>query len=155
MGVSGAGKSTIGRALAAELACDFYDGDDLHPEANVAKMAAGQPLDDDDRAPWLAALAALLADHVRSRTPVVLASSALKRAYRNQLRVDDAVRFVYLDGSPDLIRQRLEQRTGHFMKPEMLASQFASLEPPDHSEALWVSIDQPIDDIVAAIIAAG
>lgn len=155
MGVSGAGKTTVGRALATALRCDFYDGDAFHPAANVARMSTGQPLDDADRAPWLAALAALLQAYGNRSAPVVLACSALKRSYRDQLRIADAVRFVYLDGDPELLRQRLETRSGHFMQPEMLASQLESLEPPDRREALRVSIDQPVADIVAAILAAG
>lgn len=155
MGVSGAGKTTVGRALAAALGCDFYDGDDFHPPANVARMSAGLPLDDTDRAPWLASLVTLLREHSSRGAPVVLACSALKRTYRDQLNVADTVRFVYLNGDAELLRHRLEQRSGHYMQPNMLASQLASLEPPDREEALWVSFDQPPAAIVDAILAAG
>ena len=152
MGVSGSGKTTVGQALAARLGCPFYDADDFHPPANVAKMASGTPLDDADRTPWLARLAELLANHWGSGETAVLACSALKQTYREQLRVSPEVQFVYLVGSFDLIWQRLSQRTDHYMKADMLRSQFATLEPPTTDVALCVAIDQPVDDIVQSIL---
>jgi gluconokinase len=154
MGVSGSGKTTIGRALAAHLDCPFYDGDDYHPAQNVAKMAAGEPLTDDDRAPWLASLAQLLADHLAKGQSAVLASSALKKQYRDRLRVSERVRFIFLDGEYDLIRRRMRARQGHYMAPEMLQSQFAALEKPAEDEALRVTVDRPVEAVVAEILQA-
>lgn len=146
MGVSGCGKSHIGSRLAERLAAVFLDGDDYHPAENVAKMAAGEPLNDADRAPWLDRLAKELADRER----VVLACSALKRRYRDVLRTADATRFIFLDGDAELIRSRVEARTGHFMPPGLLRSQFDALERPDTSEpdVLRVSIDTLPEQVV-------
>ena len=152
MGVSGCGKTTVGMALAAALDCPFYDGDDFHPAQNVAKMASGVPLNDDDRHPWLARLADLLAEHIGRGETAVLACSALKKKYRDQLRVNDQVQFVFLDGSFDLIWQRMAARQNHYMKAGMLQSQFDTLEPPDSREALIIPIDQPAAAIVAALV---
>ncbi|MDQ0464010.1 gluconokinase [Caulobacter ginsengisoli] len=127
MGVAGSGKSTLGAALAGRLGWPFQDGDDLHPAANIARMAAGTPLTDADRAPWLAAVADWIAGHPQG----VVACSALKRAYRDRL---GAPRLVYLRGEPDLIARRLEARRAHFFAPDLLASQFADLEPPGPDE---------------------
>lgn len=155
MGVSGSGKTTVGQALAARLACPFYDGDDFHPPANVAKMASGSPLNDADRAPWLARLAELLAEHGERGETAVLACSALKQRYRDQLRVSEQVQFVYLAGSFDLIWQRMSERTNHYMKADMLRSQFAALEPPTADEAIHIAIGQEIEAIVDQILQAG
>lgn len=152
MGVSGCGKTTVGQALAARLGCPFYDGDDFHPPANVAKMASGVPLNDGDRAPWLARLAGLLKQHEAKGETAVLACSALKQLYREQLRVSPEVQFVYLAGSFDLIWQRMSQRANHYMKADMLRSQFAALEPPAAAEVIHVAIDQAIDAIVEQIV---
>jgi len=152
MGVSGSGKTTVGQALAVRLDCPFYDGDNFHPAENVAKMASGTPLNDADRAPWLARLAALLAEHEARGETAVLACSALKQTYREQLRVSPAVQFIYLAGSFDLIWQRMTERTEHYMKADMLRSQFATLEPPTSNDALCVPVDQNIDAIVAYIL---
>lgn len=152
MGVSGCGKSTVGRALAVRLGCPFYDGDDFHPQANVAKMASGTPLTDADRTPWLNRLAALLAETLGQEETAVLACSALKKAYRDRLHVSDRVQFVYLHGDFDLIWGRMQARQGHYMKAEMLRSQFAALEPPASQQAWWVEIDAPVDAIVDEII---
>lgn len=152
MGVSGCGKTTVGQALAMRLGCPFYDGDDFHPPANVAKMASGVPLNDGDRAPWLARLAGLLKQHEVKGETAVLACSALKQPYREQLRVSPKVQFVYLVGSFDLIWQRMSQRANHYMKADMLRSQFAALEPPAAAEAIHVAIDQAIDAIVDQIV---
>ena len=140
MGVSGCGKSTVGRLLAGKMGCAFYDGDDFHPAANIAKMSQGIPLNDDDRAGWLAALAELIRGSLGKGESGVLACSALKQKYRDVLRVDaDQVKFVYLKGSYDLIKARMEARPGHYMKPGMLDSQFAALEEP--TDAVTVSIE--------------
>lgn len=156
MGVAGAGKTTVGERLAKRLRWEFIEGDRLHPPENVAKMQSGHPLTDADRAPWLAAIAREI-DHRRAAgNSAVVACSALKRAYR-RLVVGDrpGVRLVYLAGTPELIAGRLARRRGHFMPPELLASQFAALEPPGPDEhPITAAIDQPLDRIVAAIAAA-
>ena len=126
MGVAGSGKSTVGSLLAAELGARFLDADSLHPEANVAKMAAGRPLDDTDRAPWLAAVAAAFV----GGESLVVACSALKRGYRDRIRAGAGdVVFVHLAGAPELLAERIGARPGHFMPPALLASQLATLEP--------------------------
>ena len=127
MGVSGSGKSTVGSALAQRLRVRFVDADTLHPPANIAKMAAGEPLDDDDRYPWLEKVGQWLADHGGGG---VVACSALKRKYRDQLRAHcPRVEFLHLRGSPDLIGGRLAARSGHFMPAALRQSQFDALEP--------------------------
>ena len=152
MGVSGSGKSTIGLALSARTDLPFFDADDYHPAANVAKMAAGQPLNDDDRQPWLETLAALLQKQTQNGEGAILACSALKDRYRSILEQDlkEKPLLVYLQGSPELIAARMQARTGHFMPPALLSSQFSALEEPH--DALMVSIDQSIDQIIAAIL---
>ena len=137
MGVTGAGKSTFGAMLAAKIDLPFVDGDDLHSKANKQKMAAGIPLDDADRAPWLDTIAATLA-----RAPVVVACSALKRRYRDRLRAGAPdVQFVYLAGPSTLLAQRLKTRVHEFMAPELLESQLAIFEPPGSDEnALTIDI---------------
>lgn len=153
MGVSGCGKSSVGRALAEALGCPFYDGDDFMPPENIAKMASGVPLNDDDRRPWLARLHGLIGERLASGGGAVIACSALRRRYRDQLRGELAgVRFVYLEGNFELIRSRMEARSGHYMKAEMLRSQFEALEPPGPDEALPVSIEPPVEEIAAAIL---
>jgi gluconokinase len=152
MGVAGSGKTTIGQLLADELGLAYYDGDDFHPPANVAKMSQGIALNDDDRAGWLDALARLIGEHAADGRSCVVSCSALRQAYRERLAGAAAgVRFVYLKGSYALIQARLSARKGHFMKPTMLESQFATLEEP--ADALTVAIDQPPAQIVQAIIA--
>jgi gluconokinase len=139
MGVAGAGKSLIGARFAAALGAAFADGDDFHPPANVARMAAGIPLTDVDRAGWLTALAARLAAARRADEGLVVACSALKRAYRDVLRNGDpALQLIFLTGPAPLIGDRLGARAGHFMPPALLASQLATLEPPEADEAPWV-----------------
>jgi len=129
MGVSGCGKSTFGSFLQRELGYTFTDGDDLHPPINVAKMSRGMPLDDDDRAPWLDAICEHIREKLEAETPVVIACSALKKCYRDKLRsATDRLRFVHLMASEQAIRKRLSQREGHYMPPDLLPSQFATLE---------------------------
>lgn len=151
MGVSGSGKTTVGKALAEKLGCSFYDGDDFHPPENVAKMAGGTPLNDDDRRPWLAALHQLLAGHVAKGETAVLACSALKKKYRNQLQVENKTCFIFLRGSFDLIWERMQARQNHYMKAEMLQSQFDALEAPNEDEAIVIDIDQNVDEILLKI----
>ena len=155
MGVSGSGKSTIGRLLAERLGCPFYDGDDYHPAANVAKMAAGIPLDDADRDGWLAELAALIAVGLARGEGGVIACSALKRQYRDVLSVDERrVRFVYLRGEFDTIWARLQSREGHFMGANLLQSQFDALEEPRGAIVVDTSLEpeQVIDRILEQLM---
>jgi gluconokinase len=152
MGVSGCGKTTVGKALAQELDCPFYDGDDYHPPDNIAKMAKGLPLNDDDRYPWLALLHNLIKGHLEKGETAVLACSALKKKYRDQLRAgNEDVLFIFLHGDFDTIWQRMLSRSGHYMKEDMLQSQFEALETPYEDEAIIVSIDQSVDDILVQI----
>jgi gluconokinase len=154
MGVSGSGKSTIADRLAGRLCWTFEDGDRFHPASNVAKMSAGHPLTDEDRWPWLQAIADEIDRVCRAGQHAVIACSALKRAYRDILvhgRTD--VRMIFLNGTQELIASRLAQRKGHFMPPGLLASQFSTLEPPDGSEnPITVSIDASVDAIVDDIV---
>jgi carbohydrate kinase (thermoresistant glucokinase family) len=151
MGVSGSGKTTIGRQLAELLDWPFWDADDFHPPANIQKMSHGVPLTDADRAGWLAALASQIAARLAAGQSGVLACSALKQAYRDILQVDPAqVRFVFLRGSYALIQSRMQARPGHYMRPEMLSSQFATLEEPP--EALSVDISLSPQEIVDQIL---
>ena len=153
MGVSGSGKTTIGARLAEELGWRFVDADDFHSPENVRRMAAGIPLTDLDRQPWLERLRDEIARAIAAGENMTLACSALKRSSRQRLLVDPRqVRFVYLRGSMDLIRQRLRNRSGHFMKEDMLASQFAALEEP--VDAVIVDIDERPGRIVEQIRAA-
>jgi len=152
MGVSGSGKSTVGAALAKRLRVPFVDADTLHPPANIAKMATGQPLDDDDRHPWLEKVGEWLAGH---RDGGVVSCSALKRKYRDQLRAHcPDVEFLHLGGSPELIRSRLAARTGHFMPAALLRSQFDTLEPLGPDEAgVTIDVGRGVDAIVEAFLA--
>lgn len=155
MGVSGSGKSTIATALADRLDWAFEDGDRFHPASNVTKMSAGHPLTDEDRWPWLQAIADEIDRVCEAGRHVVIACSALKRTYRNLLvhgRSD--VRIVFLDGNQALIADRLAKRKGHFMPPGLLDSQFKTLERPQPDERpIAVSIDAPIETIVGNIVA--
>jgi gluconokinase len=154
MGVSGSGKSTIADALAKSLGWRFEDGDRFHPPGNVAKMSAGQPLSDEDRLPWLQAIADEIDRVCEAGEHAVIACSALKRTYRDiLLHGRDDVRFVFLKGTQQLIAGRLATRKGHFMPPDLLASQFRTLEPPAAGEhPITVSIDAPVTAIVDDII---
>ncbi len=133
-GVSGAGKTTVGQLLAGELGWMFYEGDDFHSQANIDKMHAGLPLTDEDRQPWLESLRRLIERCLAAKENAVLTCSALKKSYRSYLRVGEEVKFVYLRGSYELIADQLRQRHGHFMNPELLRSQFATLEEPESAE---------------------
>ncbi len=160
MGVSGSGKSTIGALIAGAIGVPFVDGDALHPQSNIEKMAGGQPLDDSDRWPWLAVVGQTLAEAGRAGDGMVIACSALRRAYREAILTSaPKARFVHLDGSREVLSARIEGRSGHFMPPSLLDSQFATLEPlgPDEP-GIVVDIDQPVAAIVSdavARIAAG
>jgi gluconokinase len=148
MGVSGSGKTTVGASLADALGLRFVDGDALHPAANVAKMAAGIPLDDADRGPWLDAIGTVLAAGA-----VVVACSALKRAYRDRLRAAAPnLELVFLDGAPELLAARMVARPGHFMPTSLLDSQLKTLEPPTADEhPLTVDISAPVAEIVTRL----
>jgi gluconokinase len=155
MGVSGAGKTAVGARLADALGVPFLEGDDLHPAENVRRMVQGIPLTDDDRRGWLTEIAARLAAVRRAGTGLVVSCSALKRAYRDQLRgADPEIRFVHLTGDPALIAQRMSQRPGHFMPATLLDSQLATLEIPAPDEDAWTFYlaDSP-DSIVSQIVA--
>jgi len=150
MGVAGSGKTTIGRALAQALGWSFRDADEFHPPANVAKMSAGRPLDDCDRAPWLVAIRTHIDETLARDENAVVTCSALKASYRNLLVSDPTqVRLVHLTGDPVLLATRLAGRRGHFMGPEMLASQLAVLQSP--RDALVVDVAQPPAALVAQI----
>jgi len=152
LGVSGAGKTTIGRLLAQELDWPFYEGDDFHPEANIRKMHEGVPLTDEDRQPWLESLRALIQRCLVTGQNGVLACSALKESYRQYLRVDDEVKFVYLRGDYDLVATQLRQRHGHFMNPGLLASQFMTLEEPEAGEeVITVELGRTPNELVHEI----
>lgn len=155
MGVSGSGKSTIAEKLAERLDWTYEDGDKFHPNSNVEKMSAGQPLNDDDRRPWLQAIADEIGRVCKTGGHAVVACSALKRTYRDiLLHGRDDVRFVFLDGTQELIAARLAQRRDHFMPPGLLASQFKTLEPPSVEEnPITVSIDASVDAIIDDIVA--
>jgi gluconokinase len=150
MGVTGSGKTTIGVLLAHGLGWEFADADSFHSPANVEKMRQGIALDDADRAPWLRALRRAMEGWAAEHKNMVLACSALKESYRDQLYIAGTTRFVYLKGSYDLIYRRLRQRHGHFASETILASQFAALEEPD--DAITIDIDQPEDEMVAEIM---
>ncbi len=148
MGVSGSGKSTVGAALAQRLGVAFEDADDLHPPANIAKMSAGIPLDDDDRRPWLETIGRWLA--AQDAEGGVISCSALKRSYRDQLRAHAArAFFVHLHGTREVIARRQAGRPGHFMPASLLDSQFATLEPlADDESGVVIDVDQTVDAIV-------
>ena len=150
MGVSGAGKTTIGRRLAKDLGWQFHDGDDFHPQANIDKMRQGIALTDTDRDTWLVVLEDIIHNIVRKRHSAIIACSALKNAYRKRLQTDpDMVKFIYLKGSYVLIQERMQGRQGHYMKEDLLASQFDTLEEP--SGVLTVDVVQEPVVIVGLI----
>ncbi len=154
MGVSGSGKTTIGEQLAGHIGWRYEDADTFHPASNVAKMSAGQPLTDEDRWPWLRAIADEIDRTIAAGERVVIGCSALRRVYRDVLvHGRDDIRIVYLDGTQDLIAGRLGERKGHFMPPGLLTSQFRTLEPPAPDEhAVTVSIDASAETIVDDIL---
>ncbi|WGS22238.1 MULTISPECIES: gluconokinase [unclassified Bradyrhizobium] len=154
MGVSGSGKSTIADHLAIRIGWRYEDGDTFHPPGNVAKMSAGQPLTDEDRRPWLQAIADEIDRTCKVRERAVIACSALKRTYRDILvHGRDDVRLIFLEGTQDLIAARLAARKGHFMPPALLTSQFRTLEPPTADERpIVVAIDRTVDTIVEDIV---
>jgi gluconokinase len=139
-GVSGSGKTTVGKLLAKDLGWQFHEGDDFHSAANVEKMRRGEALTDSDRQPWLDALRALIQSAVENGEQAILACSALKQSYRAHLRVNEQVVFVHLAATPELIGRRLRQRKGHFMNPFLLHSQFATLETPETGLSLDASL---------------
>lgn len=156
MGVSGSGKSSVGEKIAQMIGAKFIDGDDLHPRANIQKMAGGNPLNDDDRAPWLERIrdAAYSLEH--KNEVGVIVCSALKRQYRDQIRDGNStVRFLFLDGDYDLILERIKARKGHFMKESMLKSQFDTLERPEGEVGvIRIDIDCCFDEVVERAVHA-
>ena len=156
MGVCGCGKTAVGELLAARLGVPFADADHFHPPENVERMRSGVPLDDAARGPWLDRLASLIGDALRDGRGLVLACSALKRSYRDRLGLSrPGVRLVFLDGDEALIRERLEQRTGHYMPASLLASQCASLERPTAEERpVTIDVASPPESLAAVVVAA-
>ena len=156
MGVSGSGKSTVAALIASRTGCALAEGDDFHPPASIARMAAGQPLDDTVRAPWLAAIASWLSQRAARGECAVVSCSALRRAYRDVLRgAGQGVRMVHLAGPRELVAQRLAGRHGHFMPPELLASQYATLEPlaPDEP-GITLDLTLPATQLTDAVLSA-
>jgi len=149
MGVSGAGKTTIGQLLAHQLQCEFADADDYHSPINIEKMRQGIPLTDADRAPWLETLRSLITTWIDAKKNLVLACSALKHAYRGELQIAPEVRFVYLKATPQLLHQRLQARQGHYMTEQMLQSQLATLEEPE--QAVAIDVDRPPAEVAKEI----
>jgi gluconokinase len=151
-GVSGTGKTTIGKLLAEQLGWGFYEADDFHPRSNVEKMRSGIPLTDEDRWPWLDSLRQQISRSLAVKENAALACSALKRAYRERLRVNDDVKFVFLRGNYGLIEKQLCQRRGHFMNPALLQSQFADLEEPESDEdTLTIELGRTPQELVNEI----
>lgn len=157
MGVCGSGKTSVGKALAQHFAATFIDGDDLHPRANILKMASGHPLNDEDRAPWLERIGDVFFSLQRRSLSGVIVCSALKKSYRDIIRKDnEGLVFVHLVGSMDTILDRMAARQGHYMKKDMVQSQFDTLEVPgpEETDVVSVSIEQPLDKVIAEAIAA-
>ena len=153
MGVSGCGKSSVAEKLANATGGSFLDADDFHPPANKAKMASGIPLTDEDRWSWLDTLNEELRKRSEDGLPAFLGCSALRKVYRERLATGlPGLRYVYLKGSKELIRSRMQSRSGHFMPPALLDSQFAALEEPTEAEAAIIPIDPPVEEIVAVIL---
>ena len=152
MGVSGSGKSTVGGMIAGAMGWDLQEGDDLHPQANIEKMATGHPLNDDDRWPWLAKIALWITQHTDAGQPGIVTCSALKRSYRDILRGENVV-FIHLAGSRDQIGQRLTARLDHYMPPSLLDSQISTLEPIDPDEqAIIIDVGGSPVEIVEEIL---
>ncbi len=156
MGVSGSGKSAVAETVARETNAPFLDGDFLHPRANINKMASGQPLDDNDRAPWLETVNSAIYAMQNTHRISILVCSALKQKYRNKLRENNPnLYFIYLKGDPELISKRLQSRKGHFFKPAMLKSQFDALEEPtnNHNDICYIDISKTLNEVVEDALA--
>lgn len=156
MGVSGCGKSSVGEALAAHFALPYIEGDAMHPPANIAMMSAGTPLNDDDRWPWLDALAARLKAEAAQNGGAIASCSSLKKIYRDRLQAGSGpqTRFIFLDCSRKTLERNQSARIGHFMPPSLLDSQLATLEPPyDEARAIVIDGDQPFDAVIKSIVA--
>lgn len=157
MGVSSTGKTSVGTAVAQRLGMKLIDGDDLHPRANIQKMASGTPLNDDDRFPWLERINDAAFSLEQKSEKGIIVCSALKKKYRDQIRQGNAdVKFIFLQGSFELVLERMKQRKGHFMKPEMLQSQFNTLEVPqaDEPDVIFIDIDGNFDEVVERCVKA-
>lgn len=157
MGVSSTGKTSVGTAVAQRLGMKLIDGDDLHPRANIQKMASGTPLNDNDRFPWLERINDAAFSLEQKSEKGIIVCSALKKKYRDQIRQGNAdVKFIFLQGSFELVLERMKQRKGHFMKPEMLQSQFNTLEVPqaDEPDVIFIDIDGSFDDVVERCVKA-
>lgn len=149
MGVAGCGKSTVTEAIRDRLGFTLAEGDDFHPQANIDKMASGTPLADEDRWPWLETINQWMVEHEDKGENTVVSCSALKKSYREVLSKNVDVLFIHLDGTQDLVQERLSARKGHFMPPTLLPSQFATLEPLSEDEnGVAISIEGSIDDVV-------
>ncbi|MDY2946346.1 MAG: gluconokinase [Mannheimia varigena] len=156
MGVSSTGKTSVGTAVAQKLGLKLIDGDDLHPRANIVKMASGTPLNDDDRRPWLERINDAAFSLEQKSEKGIIVCSALKKKYRDQIREGNAdVKFLFLNGSFELVLERMKQRKGHFMKPEMLQSQFNTLEIPqaDEPDVIFIDIDGSFEEVVGRCVA--
>lgn len=157
MGVCGTGKTTVGASIAERLGCPFLEGDSFHPPENVEKMRAGFPLDDDDRWPWLERLGRAIGEHAQQNQPVVATCSALKRAYRDRLRLCAGrdIFFIMLDGDRDLLEERMAARTDHYMPPALLESQLAILERPGADEtSVSLDVAEKPDQLIARALSA-
>lgn len=157
MGVSSTGKTSVGTAVAQKLGLKLIDGDDLHPRANIVKMASGTPLNDDDRRPWLERINDAAFSLEQKSEKGIIVCSALKKKYRDQIREGNAdVKFLFLNGSFELVLERMKQRKGHFMKPEMLQSQFNTLEIPqaDEPDVIFIDIDGSFEEVVERCVEA-
>lgn len=153
MGVSGCGKTTIGKMLGEKLGWKYYEGDEYHPKENVEKMSSGIPLNDDDRKPWLLTLRGIIENHLKDGTGAVVSCSALKQKYRDLLKVNEDTKFVYLKGDYDTILRRMQARKDHYFKPEMLKSQFDALEEPSNviAENIEMEPERIVEDVLEKI----
>lgn len=150
MGVSGSGKTSVGKLLCEKLGWKYFEGDEYHPKENIEKMSQGFPLNDDDRKPWLLKLRSLIEESLMQEKNIILTCSGLKESYRKILKVNNDVKFIYLKGSYELIESRMKLRKDHFMKPGMLSSQFEALQEP--TDAMVINIDQELNKIVGEIV---